>query len=65
VYLLGSNLDFAGGSASSSLFFKLIPYMVILTFLVGLGFGLYLKYQRADIYQEIGKTVLEEAHERV
>ena len=38
---------------------------MIPTFLVGLGFGLYLKYQRADIYQEIGKTVLEETHERV
>jgi amino acid transporter len=65
VYLLGSNLDFAGGAASSSPFFKLIPYMVIATFLFGLGFAFYLKTQRPDIYQEIGKTVLEETHERV
>jgi amino acid transporter len=64
VYLLGSNLDFAGGAASGSPFFKLIPYIVIATFLLGLGFAFYLKTQRADIYQEIGKTVLEEAHER-
>jgi amino acid transporter len=64
VYLLGSNLDFAGGAASGSLFFKLIPYIVIVTFLGGLAFAYYLKTQRKDIYAEIGNTVLEEAHER-
>jgi amino acid transporter len=65
VWLLGHHLAFAGGAASGSLFFTLIPWMVIVTFLLGLGFALYLKTQRADIYQEIGNTVLEEAHERV
>ena len=65
VYLLSSNLAFAGGSASGSLFFKLIPWMVIVTFLLGLGLAGYLKVRRPDIYQEVGKTVLEEAHERV
>ena len=65
VYLLGSHLAFAGGSASSSLFFTLIPWMVIVTFLLGLVFALFLKTQRPEIYQEIGTTVLEEAHERV
>jgi amino acid transporter len=64
VYLLGSNLAFAGGTAAGSLFFKTIPYIVIVTFLLGLGFAYFLKTRRSDIYQEIGNTVLEEAHER-
>src|SRR4029079_2096169 len=32
VYVLGTHLEFAGGAASSSLFFKLIPWIVIATF---------------------------------
>jgi amino acid transporter len=65
VWLLGSNLTFAGGAAAGSLFFKAIPWIVIATFLIGLGYGLFLKQTRQDIYQQIGKTVLEETHERV
>jgi amino acid transporter len=65
VWLLGDNLSFAGGAASSSLFFKLIPWIVIATFVAGFGYAYYLKTRRQDIYQQIGMTVLEEAHERV
>jgi len=64
-YLLISNIDFAGGVASVSPFFKAIPYLVVITFLVGLFSALYLRARRPEVYSEIGRTVLEETHERV
>jgi amino acid transporter len=64
-YLLFSNLSFAGGAASGSLLYKLIPYIVGATFLLGLGFMFWLKKRDPEQYQRIGRTVLEEAHERV
>jgi amino acid transporter len=63
-YLLFSNLSFAGGAASGSLLYKMIPYIVGATFLIGLGFMFWLKTNDPDQYQRIGRTVLEEAHER-
>ena len=63
-YLLFSNLSFAGGAASGSLLYKLIPYIVGATFLIGLGFMYWLKSRDPEQYQRIGRTVLEEAHER-
>ncbi len=65
IYLLFSNLSFAGGGGSTSLFFKMMPYIAGLTFLVGLGAALYLRSNKPEVYEEIGQTVLEEAHERV
>jgi len=65
IYLLGSNLSFAGGVGAGSLFYKLIPWIVIATFVVGFAIALYMKTQRPDDYQAIGMTVLNETHERV
>jgi amino acid transporter len=65
VYLLWSNIDFAGGAASTSPFFKAIPYLVVLTFLVGLGAVLYLRARNRPVFDSIGRTVFEEVHERV
>jgi amino acid transporter len=64
-YLLVSNLSFAGGAASGSLLYKLIPYIVGLTFVLGLVFMWLLKQRDPAQYQRIGRTVLEDAHERV
>lgn len=58
VYLLCSNLSFAGGGASGSPFFKAIPWIVGATFvLAGLG-ALWLRSNRPDVYREVGRTVL-------
>ena len=64
-YLLFTNLDFAGGAASGSWLYKAIPYVVALTFLGGLAFMFVLKSRDPEQYQRIGRTVLEDAHERV
>ncbi len=64
VYLLFSNLSFAGGGASGSPMFKSIPYIVVATFVVGLGIVLGLRRRSPAVYEAIGRTVLEESHER-
>ena len=65
VWLLLDNIDFAGGVANTAPFFKAIPYMVIGTFVVGLLAVLWLKSRNREVYDAIGRTVFEEAHERV
>jgi amino acid transporter len=64
VWLLLDNINFAGGAASSAPFFKAIPYMVALTFLVGLVGVLWLKTRNRPVYDAIGRTVFEETHAR-
>lgn len=65
VYLLLSNISFAGGAAAGSPFFKAIPYIVVATFLSGLLGVLYLRARNRPVYDAIGRTVFEETHERV
>lgn len=64
VFLLFSNLSFAGGAASGSLFFKLMPWIALLTFVSGLGAALWLRSNRRETFDAIGRTVLEESRER-
>ena len=64
VYLLFSNLSFAGGGAAGSPMFKAIPYIVLGTFVVGLVLVLLLRRRSPEVYKAIGRTVLEETHER-
>lgn len=64
VWLLLDNIDFAGGAASASPFFKAIPYLVVGTFVLGLVFVLMLKSRNRPVYDAIGRTVFEEAHTR-
>lgn len=64
VYLLFSNLSFAGGGASVSPFFHAIPWIVVGTFLAGLALILWLRSARPTVFQAIGRTVLEETQER-
>jgi amino acid transporter len=64
VYLLFSNIDFAGGGAAGSPFFKAIPWIVAVTFVAGLGLALYLRMRSPEVYRSIGRTVMAETHER-
>ena len=45
--------------------FKAIPYIVVGTFAVGLVIVLVLRMRNPSVYRAIGRTVLEESHERV
>ncbi len=65
VWLLLSNLEFAGGVAAESPFFKAIPWIVVGTFVLGLVGVLMLRSTNRAVYDSIGRTVFEETHERV
>ena len=64
LYLLWTNRQFAAGYGSDSLVFRLMPVYVVLTLAVGFGYALWMRQAHPTIYREIGRTVLEEAHER-
>ena len=64
VWLLLDNIDFAGGAASGSPFFTAIPWIVIATFVIGILGVLLLRSRNRPVYDEIGRTVFEETHER-
>jgi amino acid transporter len=64
VYLLFSNLSFAGGGASGSPFFHAIPYVVAVVFLAAAGFAFWLRARRPDVFAMVGRTVLDESRER-
>jgi hypothetical protein len=64
VWLLIDNIDFAGGLAADSLFFNLIPWLVLLTAAAGLAGVFLLRSRSPEVYRAIGRTVFEEAHER-
>ena len=65
VWLLIDNLEFAGGLAAGSPVFKAIPWIVVGTFLLGLLGVLFLRAKHPEVYRSIGRTVMEETHERV
>jgi len=65
VWLLLDNIDFAGGAAAGSPFFRAIPWLVVATFVVGLLAVLWLRSRNRPVYDAIGRTVFEETHERV
>jgi amino acid transporter len=65
LWLLFTHLSFAGGAASTSLFYHLMVPIAVVTFLVGLVAALWLRSSDRPVYDAIGRTVLEETHERV
>jgi len=65
IFLLWQNKDFAAGAAADSLVFKLTPYYVLAAIVVGVVYALYVRAKKPDVYAEIGRTTLQEAHERV
>jgi amino acid transporter len=64
VYLLASNLEFAAGAAAGSPIFKATPWIVVATLVIGVVYSLWLRSARPEIYAEVGRTTLTEAHER-
>ena len=65
LYLLWSNRKFAAGLAADSLVFTLMPLYVIGLLIIGFGYAAWVRAKRPDLYAEIGRTTIEEAHERV
>ncbi|MFN0284648.1 MAG: APC family permease [Kineosporiaceae bacterium] len=62
--LLWQNREFAAGLGAGSKVFTFMPYYVVLTLLVGLGYALWLRSSHPETYGEVGRTTLAEAHER-
>jgi amino acid transporter len=62
--LLWQNREFAAGLGAGSKVFTLLPVYVVLTVALGVGYALWLRKAYPATYNEIGRTVLEEAHER-
>ena len=65
LWLLWSNRNFAAGLAADSLVFTLMPVYVIGLLVIGFGYAAWVRAKRPDLYAEIGRTTVEEAHERV
>ena len=42
-----------------------MPFYVIGIFVIGVLYALYVRFAKPALYAEIGRTTLEEAHERV
>ena len=55
---------FALGYAANSLVFKAGPYLILAVFVIGVVYALRLRSPRPDVYAEVGRTVMEDAHER-
>ena len=64
IYLLAQNASFAAGTAATDWIFKAIPYVVGAVGVGGIALALFLKYQAPQRYAELGRTVLQESHER-
>ena len=64
VWLLWDNREFAAGLAAKSDVFKAAPYMILAVFVIGLGYAVWLRTTKPAVYAEIGRTVMEDAHER-
>lgn len=54
IYLLVSNLQTVGGDV---IFVKLIPWVCIAWFIVGLGMALWFRVRRPRLYQDLGRVV--------
>ncbi|MER5350060.1 APC family permease [Kitasatospora sp. NPDC002551] len=64
VALLVIHKDAAAGAAAGTPLFRLIPYLVIGTFLGGIGLALWMRARRPERYARMGRIVLEDAVER-
>jgi amino acid transporter len=64
VWTLWDNRAFAAGYAANSLVFKSGPYIILAVFVVGLAYAVWMRFAKPDAYAEIGRTVIEDSHER-
>jgi amino acid transporter len=62
--LLWTKREFAAGLGSDSLVFTLMPWYILITLVLGFGYAMWLRGAHPAVYSEIGRTTLEEAHER-
>ena len=62
--LLWQNREFAAGLGAGSAVFTLMPVYVVLTLAVGLAYAVWLRARHPSTYAEVGRTTLQEAHER-
>jgi amino acid transporter len=60
IYLMASNMSAAAGTASGSLFFKAIPFIVVGLLVGSIGLALYWRKARPDLYERIGSTVFDD-----
>ncbi|MBX8686486.1 amino acid permease [Mycobacterium sp. 20091114027_K0903767] len=60
IFLMASNITAAAGSASETLFFKMIPYIVVGLLAVSFGLALYWRKARPDLYERIGSTIFDD-----
>jgi amino acid transporter len=63
LYLLLSNLAFAGGAAFGTVLYKSIPWVVLAIFIFGIGAALWLRSNRHETFEVLGRTVLESAND--
>ena len=59
LYLLISNLSAAAGAASETLFFDLIPWIVVAVGLGGIAYGTWLRSKDPTLYSRIGRVTYE------
>lgn len=64
VALLIFNMDTAAGAEADSLVLRATPWIVAVVALSGIGYAQYLKRRDPSRYTLLGRTVLEESHER-
>jgi amino acid transporter len=64
VWALWDNRAFAAGLAANSDVFKVGPYMILVVFVVGLAYSVWMRFSKPETYAAIGRTVMEDAHER-
>ncbi|MCR1785553.1 APC family permease [Nocardioides carbamazepini] len=64
-YLMLSNMKAAAGAASDTLFFKLIPWIVVGLLVGSMAVAAYLRSSRPQLYLRIGSTVFDEVHDTV
>jgi amino acid transporter len=64
VWTLWDNRAFAAGLAANSLVMKAGPYFILAVFVLGLAYAVWMRFAKPQNYAEIGRTVLEESHER-
>jgi amino acid transporter len=62
--LLVVNVDALVGEAGNTVFFKMIPWIVLGVFLLGIGGAFYLRIKRPEKYAILGRMVMTETKER-
>jgi amino acid transporter len=60
IYLMATNLQAAAGTASGTLFFKAIPYIVVVLFFGSMAAALYWRKTKPALYARIGSTVFDD-----